>query len=135
MKLQIVRLALFALMAVPALYATPAGERIACFSDHRGGWENRDFKRKLWDGYEISLGPARNGNGNGEGNDCTAAIYNLAGKVVFRTTGFNVKFDQELTGRDFNGDGKPEVVFQTDSGGGMHCCWAYNVISLSPNPR
>jgi len=54
---------------------------------------------------------------------------------VYRTTGFNVAFDESLTGQDFDGDGHGEVVFQTDSGGGNHCCWAYNVISLFPRPH
>jgi len=95
--------------------------------------ESRSIAKKLWDGYEISLGPAKNREGGGD--ECTAAIYNGAGRVVFRTTGFNVIFDEKNTGRDFDGDGKPEVVFMTDKGGGNHCCWAYNVISLSPKPH
>jgi hypothetical protein len=95
--------------------------------------ENPAFKRKLWDGYEISLGPSH--NGDEYENKCTAAIYDRAGKVVYRTSGFSVVFDMDLTGKDFDGDGKPEVVFKTDTGGGMHCCWAYNVISLSPTPH
>jgi hypothetical protein len=95
--------------------------------------QNPNFARKLWDGYEISLGPARNSQGGGD--ECTAAIYNSAGHVVFRTTGFSVIFDENHTGQDFDGDGKPEVVFLTDTGGGNHCCWAYNVISLSPKPH
>lgn len=90
----------------------------------------QSYKRKLWDGYEISLGPAA--NSQGQGDECTAAIYNKAGRVVYRTTGFNVTFNESLTGQDFDGDGKPEVVFQTDTGGGVHCCWVYNVISLYP---
>jgi len=92
------------------------------------------YKKKLWDGYEISLGPARNATGAGE-DQCTAAIYNRAGKVVFRTTGFGVIFDEDLTGADFDGDGKGEVVFQTDEAGGAHCCWIYNVVTLAPKPH
>lgn len=95
---------------------------------------NQSYRKKLWDGYEISLGPARNSQGD-ESVQCTAAIYNRAGSVVYRTTGFNVEFDEEHTGWDFDGDGKPEVVFHTDTGGGNRCCWAYNVISLSPKPH
>lgn len=78
---------------------------------------SESYKKKLWDGYEISLGPARNATEAGE-DQCTAAIYNGAGKVVFRTTGFGVIFDEDLTGMDFDGDGKGEVVFQTDEAGG-----------------
>jgi hypothetical protein len=105
-------------------------DKIACY-DHRK--DNPPFKKKLWDGYEISLGPSR--NPEAVEDKCTAAIYNSAGRVVFRTNGFSVVFDEEVTGKDFDGDGKPEVVFRTDSGGGMHCCWAYVVFSLSPKPH
>ncbi len=105
-------------------------DRIACY-DYRK--DNSAYKKKLWDGYEVSLGPSR--NPEAVEDKCTAAIYNSAGKVVFRTSAFSVVFDEEVTGKDFDGDGKPEVVFRTDSGGGMHCCWAYIAFSLSPKPH
>lgn len=107
--------------------------KISCHTWGLPKAENPSFKKKLWDGYEISLGPAHNSQGGGD--ECTAAIYSSAGRVVFRTTGYNVVFDENHTGQDFDGDGKPEVVFITDTGGGNHCCWAYNVISLFPNPH
>ena len=119
-------LVLFAV--VPALHAGLGQGNIAC---RAGREDNRPYKKKLWDGYEISLGPVPNALDYG----CTAAIYNSAGKVVFRTTGFDVVFDEELTAEDFDGDGKPKVVFQTNMAGGAHCCWTYNVVSLSPKPR
>lgn len=107
--------------------------KISC---HRNGSEdpqNRPYTKKLLDGYEISLGPAR--NGTVDGNGCTAAIYDGGGRVVFRTTGFSVIFDENHTGLDVDGDGKADVVFITDTGGGNHCCWAYNVVSLFPKPH
>jgi hypothetical protein len=103
---------------------------ISCRSDQE---KNTAYKKKLWDGYEISLGPMR--DQEGAEFRCTAAIYDRAGKVVFRTSGFNVTFDENLTGQDFDGDGKPDVVFQTDTGGGNHCCWGYIMYSLSPKPH
>ena len=114
----------------PLVRAQVPEYKISCyrFREH-----NPPQKQKLWDGYEISLGPAR--NSQGDGDNCTAAIFNAAGKVVFRTTGYSVLFDHIDTGKDFDGDGKPEVVFKTDTGGGNHCCWAYNIVSLSPKPR
>lgn len=106
----------------------PKEQIIACWSGQEG---NKPYKKKLWDGYEISLGPVA-----GEVEyACTAAIYRADGKVVYRTSGFNVIFDEENTSLDFDGDGHPEVVFKTDTGGGNHCCWAYNIISLSPKPK
>lgn len=49
--------------------------------------------------------------------------------------GFSVIFDENHTGQDFDSDGNAEVVFITDTGGGNHCCWDYNVIFLSPKPH
>jgi hypothetical protein len=115
---------------VPCVRAQVPEYKISCY---RFREQNPPQKQKLWDGYEVSLGPTR--NSQGDGDNCTAAIYNAAGKVVFRTTGYSVLFDDINTGKDFDGDGKPEVVFKTDTGGGNHCCWAYNVVSLSPKPR
>jgi len=127
------RLALFFFLATvisPAIRAQEEQNKIACYDREEN---NAAYKKKLWDGYEISLGPARNYEETG--SKCTAAIYNKAGKVVFRTSGFNVVFDENLTGQDFDGDGKPEVVFLTDTGGGNHCCWGYIVYSLWPRPH
>lgn len=127
------RPALFLLLATfvsPLIHAQTPKDKIACF-DYRK--DNAPYKKKLWDGYEISLGPSR--NPDAVEDKCTAAIYSSAGKVVFRTSGFSVVFDEEVSGKDFDGDRKPEVVFRTDSGGGMHCCWAYIVFSLSPSPH
>jgi hypothetical protein len=93
----------------------------------------QSFKHKLWDCYEISLGPVHSAEPTEFA--CTAAIYNREGKVVYRTSGFNVTFDGTLTGQDFDDDGHPEVVFMSDTGGGNHCCWGYNVVSLYPRPH
>ena len=127
------RLLFLALLAVS--FMAPAfaqdDDKIACYAYPK---TTESYKKKLWDGHEISLGPARNA-AETDGGDCTAAIYNRAGKVVFRTTGFGVIFDEEHTGMDFDGDGKGEVVFETDQAGGAHCCWVYNVVSLVPKPH
>jgi hypothetical protein len=114
----------------PVLRAQKAQAEIACHSE---GNDSVPHKKKLWDGYEVSLGLSRNADAVEE--KCTAAIYNSAGRVVFRTNGYSVVFDEEQTGKDFDGDGKPEVVFRTDTGGGNHCCWSYIVFSLSPKPH
>ena len=125
---------LFAILVVSSLAPTLRAQdmlgKISCHASSVTKPQNVPHTKKLWDGYEISLGPARISEGGGD--ECTGAIYNSAGHVVFRTTGFSVIFDENHTGQDFDGDGKPEVVFITDTGGGNHCCWAYNVISLSP---
>lgn len=126
-----IALLLFAAFCIcPSLRAQDDPNKIACYSYQD---KNDSYKRKLWDGYEISLGPSR--NADAVEDKCTAAIYNRAGRVVFRTSGFSVVFDQDLTGEDIDGDGKPDVVFRTDTGGGQHCCWGYVIFSLSPKPH
>jgi hypothetical protein len=114
----------------PVLRAQKAQNEVACFAERQ---DNAAHKKKLWNGYEISLGPVR--NPEEVEYRCTAAIYNSAGRVVFRTSGFNVVFDEDRTGEDFDGDGEPEVMFRTDTGGGNHCCWGYIIFSLSPKPH
>src|SRR5262249_259693 len=104
--------------------------KVSCHAAGPKTPQNQPYIRTLWNGYEVSLGPARNSQGGGD--ECTAAIYDRGGRVLFRTTGFNVILDENHTGQDFDGDGHADVVFITDSGGGNHCCWAYNVISLFP---
>ena len=77
------RRALFALLR--GLSLTPAQAQfdanIACHSDPR---TTESFKKKLWDGYEISLGlcpiPWN--------MDARQRSTTLRGKVVFRTTGY-----------------------------------------------
>jgi len=96
----------------PVLRAQKAQDEIACFAERT---DNAAYKKKLWNGYEISLGQVP--NPEEVEYRCTAAIYNGAGRVVFRTSGFNVVFDEKQTGKDFDGDGKPEMVFRTDTGG------------------
>jgi hypothetical protein len=122
-------------MGLAILFSTPVwaqgfSEKIACYANRDG---NDAYKKKLWDGYEISLGPSA--HPEDIENQCTGAIYNSAGRVVFRTTGYSAVFDEKVTGKDFDGDGKAEVVFRTDTGGGMHCCWKYEVVSLWPTPH
>lgn len=39
-----------------------------------------------------------------------------------------------ISGTDLNGDGKPEIVLSGYSGG-LHCCYAYEVVSLNGTPK
>ena len=114
-------------------WAAFAAQELGCYA-----YAYRDSsppsRRALWDGYEVSVGPTPAARENPD-YGCTAAIYNRAGRVVFRTTGFNVVFDEDGTGMDFDGDGKAEVVLKSDTGGGNHCCWSYHVVSLWPKPH
>ncbi len=126
---RIMVLLIFAVCFSPTLQAQRAEDKISCYRES----DNHPQRKKLCDGYEISLGPARNPEAVEE--KCTGAIYNSAGQVVFRTNGYSVVLDEAQTGKDFDGDGQPDVVFRTDTGGGNHCCWGYIVFSLSPKPH
>jgi hypothetical protein len=123
-------LLVFAVCFSPMLRAQGAQDKISCYAYRK---DNPPQRKQIGDGYEISLGPSRDPDAVEE--KCTAAIYNSAGRVVFRTNGYSVVFDEEQTGKDFDGDGKPDVVFRTDTGGGNRCCWAYIIFSLSPKPH
>ena len=85
-------LMLLASLLSPIIEAQEPKDPIACFYYRK---DNPPYKKKLWDGYEISLGPSR--NPDAVEDKCTAAIYNSAGKVVFRTNGFSVLFDEQVT--------------------------------------
>lgn len=127
---RVLLLLICALCFSSALRGQWPNDKNACYSERK---ENVPYRKVLWGGYEISLGQVP--NPEEVEYRCTAAIYNSAGRVVFRTSGFNVVFDEEQTGKDFDGDGKPDVVFRTDTGGGNHCCWGYIIFSLSPKPH
>lgn len=73
----------------PAVRAQNKYDKIACYAESK---KNEAYKKKLWDGYEISLGPAP--SPEEVEYRCTGAIYNSSGRVVFRTSGFNVVFDE-----------------------------------------
>ncbi len=92
-------------------------------------------KKKLWDGYEVSVGPtAHFEDDSGADDACTAAIYDQSGKEVYRTTGPGVMLDPS-TGMDIDGDGAPEVVLMNGASGGSGGSWEIEVVSLKPQPR
>lgn len=92
-------------------------------------------RKKLWDGYEVSVAPTAHFQGGSYADDaCTAAIYDQSGKEVYRTTGPGVVLDP-ATGMDVDGDGAPEVVLMNGSSGGSGGSWDIEVVSLKPQPH
>lgn len=92
-------------------------------------------KKKLWDGYEISVGPtAHSENDSGADDACTAVIYDRSGREVYRTTGPGVELDP-ATGMDVDDDGAPDVVLNNGSSGGSGGSWEIEVVSLKPRPH
>ena len=65
-------------------------------------------QRPLWDGYTLEIGPAA----GDQVNLCRAAVMAADGKAVFEITGVDAVM-LRATGRDVNGDGKPDVVLLT----------------------
>ncbi|HXN46559.1 MAG TPA: hypothetical protein VN893_07950 [Bryobacteraceae bacterium] len=106
-------------------------QALDCYSSRK---VNKPGRKALWDGYEVSVGLTPKSSED-PGEACTIAIYDRAGHVVFRTTGFGAAFDEDGTGMDFDGDGRPEVVLKADTGGGNRFCWSEHVISLWPKPH
>jgi hypothetical protein len=118
-------------LVTPRTMAHQQQERLSCATypvDKNFG------KKELWDGYKVSVGPtAHFEDDSGADDACTAAIYDPAGKEVYRTTGPSVRLDP-ATGMDIDGDGAPDVVLMngasgTSGGGGG---WQIEVVSLKP---
>jgi hypothetical protein len=62
---------------------------------------------------------------------CQAQVFSSQGPV-FQATDHAMSID-DVSGKDINGDGKPDVVFEGYSGE-AHCCWTYWVVSLGDRP-
>lgn len=87
-------------------------------------------ERVQWNGYSVRTGPCQ--------DTCRVRVLSPGGKLVFQTSfesdeTFKVIFN-EATGKDINGDGRPDLVLEGYSGG-AHCCWTYWIVSLAPSPR
>jgi len=63
---------------------------------------------------------------------CEAVVTSPVGKIVYEDSDQGMELDP-ITGRDINGDGQPDAVLVSYSGG-AHCCWTYHLISLGKKP-
>lgn len=63
---------------------------------------------------------------------CQATIRAPEGKIVFEKTESGMEIDP-ITGRDVNGDGIPDAVLVSFSGG-AYCCSTYYIVSLGKSP-
>ncbi len=105
------------------------GQAVDCVS-WRGA--SQAASRELWDGYVLSVKASPSAREDPE-NACTAVILNREGKVVFQTTAVYVSLNEDGTGVDVDGDGKPEVVVDENDGG--NCCVDLHIVSLWPEPH
>ncbi len=89
---------------------------------------------RMLNGYLLQVGPVRAENPN-EGYDgywCGARVIAPDGTPLFLAEDAATKFN-EVTGKDINGDGAPDAVFEGFSGG-AHCCWTYWIVSVGSSP-
>ncbi len=85
------------------LAALPMPALAADCSNGRG-----ELQKPLWEGYNLQIGPAQGDHVN----ECFAAVVGPDGKTVFSVFGSDATM-LRVTGRDVNGDGKPDVVLLT----------------------
>ncbi len=106
-------------------------EKLDCQAE-QGISPNGDFgRKKLWDGYEVSV----EGDPNDPDSGCSAVIYDRSGKVVYNTSGPDILLDPS-TGLDIAGDGVPDVVLVNGANGnGGGGSWELEVVSLNPQPH
>lgn len=112
-----VSLALFLLLAC----GFAAAADLACANG------NGQFQKPLWEGYTVAVVPAETQPGQ-----CHAAITSADGRVVFDATAPSARLDP-ISGRDVNGDGKPDVVLETRHAG-EQCCFTYSIITPGASP-
>ncbi|MFN8572081.1 MAG: hypothetical protein U0132_08495 [Gemmatimonadaceae bacterium] len=68
-------------------------------------------------------------------NGCVATVRDRQGRVMYRRDGFGVSLDSSAVDLDVDGDGTRDVVLTIDIGGGNHCCWSIDVLSVRTRPR
>jgi len=66
------------------------------------------------------------------GQSCHVTVRDSAQNVVFSEE--DADFSLAMAAGDVNGDGVPDLVLESYSGG-AHCCWIYYVFSLGETPH
>jgi hypothetical protein len=83
-------------------------------------------------GFTVEVKPIQDPDGSAE-MICQAIIRSPQGKIIFEHREWGVEIDP-ITGKDVNGDGFADAVLEGFSGGGVHCCRTYFIVSLGKNP-
>lgn len=81
-------------------------------------------------GFQIRISPLRDKN-QPDVPLCEVEIFDSKQNVIFSENDW--RFSIVLAGQDVNGDGIPDAVLESYSGG-AHCCWTYYIVSLGSNP-
>ena len=80
-------------------------------------------------GFTIEVRPEI----NPEYMNCFATVWSPKGDAIFEINDYGMDI-ASISGKDINGDGRPEVVIEAFSGG-AHCCWTDYIVSLGQSPR
>jgi hypothetical protein len=112
--------------------AQPADRQISqAVTDHSygcHGLKGGEVHKALGNGYALNIRPAP----PEMEALCWAEVSDNSGAVLYEVNDFAVGL-HDATGKDINGDGKPDVVIEASSGG-ARCCLQYAIVSLDP-PR
>jgi hypothetical protein len=97
-------------------------------SEHSSGCHGLDggeLHKLLENGYILNIRPAP----DSMEALCWAEIDDSSGREAFGLNNYAVGL-HDASGRDINGDGKPDLVIEGTTGG--HCCWTYVIVSPTP---
>jgi hypothetical protein len=122
----LIAISLFVLSAASAV----ADNRIYCYQKVIEASATGGGKVQA-NGFRVEVGPAADPDNVGH-MTCRATIVSPKGQVVFESNAWGMEIDP-ITGQDINGDGQPEAVLVSFSGG-AHCCWTHHIISLGKKP-
>jgi len=87
-----------------------------------------EWTENLWDGYKVEI----TATPGGAPAQCLAVLKSADGKVQFEVTGAEALVNP-ISGRDINGDGKPDVVIETHRTASQ-CCFTYSILTPGENP-
>ena len=85
-----------------------------------------DLERALWDGYTLKIGATEDAS-----NPCYGGVIGKDGKPIFEIWGTDVTMEN-VTGRDVNNDGKPDVVLRSHNASSPENI--YSIIGTADTP-
>ncbi len=87
-----------------------------------------ELERPLWDGYTLVIAPAGDQQ---HVNECGVSVLAADGKSIFFTFAVDATM-LRITGRDVNGDGKPDIVLLTHAASSPQN--VYSIVSTADPP-
>jgi hypothetical protein len=109
------------------IYPKKEPQKVTDHSSGCHGLEGGEVHKLLGDGYTLNIRPAP----SEMEALCFVDIIDRSGHALFELNEFAIGL-HDATGKDIDGDGKPDLVIEATTGG--HCCFTYAIVSLTP-PR